>query len=428
MSTSTDDKTTGELCVLGELLGEGTFGKVYRIKDQQLVIKLIEIEKDDGLPELGELNLLRIIKHPNIMKLDSFVITDKYLGLILPLATTDLGKEFDYSKDQINKWMYQLLSAVYFLHRNKYYHGDIKPCNVLIINDNAVLSDLGLTGKIKNIFDEQQSLPSPQLWKKRGGDITGDIAEQKSNEYQDDIWALGVTFYHMVSRSLGIFNDEEVLSDYLVWDKEKKMKYLERKASGYVDLLMRLLNPIAKERTFNLRELLDNPIFLGHSKYINGKMANVDLDKLNNTFTKGETKKISKAIIDIRKYFYANRNFRNFKLPYNMLFNAIDIVYRIHANLTTSEDIACCFYISTKIYGLSFSTLKFHGLYLKNIIAREANIVKLLNGYLSRIMLTDYFDNKTCENFLDCIQYKPEVYKNLLKLGFKNLKVEDLPF
>lgn len=141
-----------ETPMLGELLGKGTFGKVYRIKDNKQAIKYVTSDKITGLSELGELANLKRFDHPYILKCEGFTINRYKLGIILSLASGDIHDTIDKCKDRIThvvltEWFYQIISAVYFLHKNGFYHCDIKPQNILFIHDKVVLADLGLLGK-----------------------------------------------------------------------------------------------------------------------------------------------------------------------------------------------------------------------------------------------------------------------------------------
>lgn len=155
--------------VLGKQLGKGSYGTVYKIEGQDRAIKYIKSSGSTGLKELGELNNLKRFDHPNILKCLEFIVDSKQLSIILPFATSDMLKASDNRNDvQLTKWFYQIISAVHFMHANSFYHCDIKPANILLVNGNAVLADMGLVGK-KNITTDDvcQSYTSPQLLYRR---------------------------------------------------------------------------------------------------------------------------------------------------------------------------------------------------------------------------------------------------------------------
>ena len=65
-----------------EKIGEGTYGVVYKAKDrvtnQIIALKRIRLEaEDEGIPStaIREISLLRELRHPNIVRLFIFYIT-----------------------------------------------------------------------------------------------------------------------------------------------------------------------------------------------------------------------------------------------------------------------------------------------------------------------------------------------------------------
>ena len=415
---------------LGEMLGQGSYGKVYRVLGRDLAMKQMNIDPEFGIPELKELSLLRIVNHPNILRLEDFVVTPAYVGLVLPLAKSDLAKRraFRSLEDALLcKWMYQLLSAMHFLHRNSYYHCDIKPANVLIINGDAVLSDLGLTGNVMNI-GACQSYPSPQLYVKRGTRMDSPIANTPSNEYQDDVWALGVTFFIMITGRQQPFHRSTSIDAYCATDTSAIDFLASALRPPYLDLLARLLNPSAVARSLNLLELLALPIFTENvdfprrlsRNYIDGSIISVPNDNPI-IFVEGVGAIVTRSIATFRLFFKQNQGAcPDVTLPYIMLFNAIDIMYRIYMFTTHSgtglvwdaETIACCFYISAKIFGLTeLHNLLFVSVDWNPMVRREPLIVNLLRGYLTRDLVIKYLDPSQYEKFLDWLQANPERYE-----------------
>jgi serine/threonine protein kinase len=413
---------------LEKFLGRGTYGEVYKIKDRNSAMKQINIDPNLGLRELGELNLLRIVRHPNILKLEDFVITDTYLGMILPLAKKDLQFE-QFGGINVDKWMYQLLSAIHFLHKNSYFHCDIKPANILIIKDNAILSDLGLTGNVMKM-GSCQSIASPQLMVKRGSILKSPIARQPSNEYQDDIWALGVTFFYMLTGTYGDFLEPDKTDQYI---NSNRIDFLtDHVQEQYVLLLSILINPEPEARSLNLLELLAFPIFSVHRNYLDGNIISA-INHAPVIFNDDVKTIFSGYIKKLRDVYAINKSIGMVvELPHIMLFNAIDMLYRIYETLKDANDnltpecVIACFYISVKIYGIrnieelsiaykqpSTITRLLNYIYgtTNNILSEEVKIVKALDGYLSRNLVISYLSKSQYEKFLNWLENNPERYE-----------------
>ena len=136
-----------------KLLGEGTFGKVFRVtlldsdKREKQAMKIIKSEDRYVDSAQLEINVLRKIRENDpkdeyscIRLLDDFM----YHGhpcLTFPIlgkSTYDFQKDNDYRPfkfDQVKKMSFQLIRAVKFLHDMKLTHTDLKPENILFVDD-----------------------------------------------------------------------------------------------------------------------------------------------------------------------------------------------------------------------------------------------------------------------------------------------------
>jgi len=136
-----------------KLLGEGTFGKVFRVtlldtdKREKQAMKIIKSEDRYVDSAQLEINVLRKIRDADpkdefscIRLLDDFM----YHGhpcLTFPIlgkSTYDFQKDNDYRPfkfDQVKKMSFQLIRAVKFLHDMKLTHTDLKPENILFVDD-----------------------------------------------------------------------------------------------------------------------------------------------------------------------------------------------------------------------------------------------------------------------------------------------------
>ncbi|KAI5302871.1 hypothetical protein KEM56_000264, partial [Ascosphaera pollenicola] len=157
-ATARRRETTFGHYVLGQTLGEGEFGKVKlgwkRETGAQVAIKLIRREtlgsNPQRLPKIyREINILKELNHPNIVRLHEIVETDRYIGIILAYASG--GELFDYIlkhrylKDHSARKLFaQLISGVGYLHKKGIVHRDLKLENLLLDkNRNIIITDFG---------------------------------------------------------------------------------------------------------------------------------------------------------------------------------------------------------------------------------------------------------------------------------------------
>lgn len=85
-----------------ELIGEGTYGVVYKAKDTDsgeiYALKKIRLEsEDEGIPStaIREIALLKELQHPNIVRLVNVLHTDKKLTLVFEYLDQDLKRLLD---------------------------------------------------------------------------------------------------------------------------------------------------------------------------------------------------------------------------------------------------------------------------------------------------------------------------------------------
>lgn len=87
---------------LGKTLGQGTFGKVregtHLLTHEKVAIKILEKEKINDQADINrvmrEIQILKIVRHPNIVQLYEIIETSKQLFLIMEYAPG--GELFDH--------------------------------------------------------------------------------------------------------------------------------------------------------------------------------------------------------------------------------------------------------------------------------------------------------------------------------------------
>ena len=128
-------------------LGKGSFGSVYKVKHKTTgkiramkIIKneeILEYEQMLGNDFLKEIEVLKELEHPNIVKIIEYYIDNKNHYIITELLNG--GELFDaiikfkkFNEKKAAYIMKQILSALNYLHSKGVVHRDIKPENILI--------------------------------------------------------------------------------------------------------------------------------------------------------------------------------------------------------------------------------------------------------------------------------------------------------
>ena len=166
-------RKTEDLYKIMSQVGEGTFGKVYKARNQlsgiHVALKRIRMEGEkDGFPvtAMREIKLLQSLKHDNVVKLHEMMVSKGKLcitsgvsclytviGLVymvLEYAHHDLvgvlqQTQFILEPSHLKALSMQMLSGLAYLHLKGIIHRDLKASNILINSEGQLkLADFGL--------------------------------------------------------------------------------------------------------------------------------------------------------------------------------------------------------------------------------------------------------------------------------------------
>ena len=130
--------------ILIETLGEGSFGKVYKVKQRNtnLTFAMKLVKKDQNAQSgqknyLNEIYILRKLDHPNILNIFEYFSNEKYWFFVMEYCRGgDLYEkicEMKYYDETTAAYiMKQLLSCVSYLNQLGIAHRDLKPENMMV--------------------------------------------------------------------------------------------------------------------------------------------------------------------------------------------------------------------------------------------------------------------------------------------------------
>ncbi|KAK9706983.1 hypothetical protein RND81_07G165100 [Saponaria officinalis] len=140
-----------------EILGEGTYGIVYKAIDTQtnqtVAIKKIRLGKQKegvNFTALREIKLLKELKDPNVIQLIDAFPHKENLHLVFEYMESDLeavirDRNIVLSPADVKSYLHMTLKALAFCHKKWVLHRDMKPNNLLLAADGQLkLGDFGL--------------------------------------------------------------------------------------------------------------------------------------------------------------------------------------------------------------------------------------------------------------------------------------------
>ncbi|ELA48326.1 CMGC/CDK/CRK7 protein kinase [Vavraia culicis subsp. floridensis] len=234
-------------------IGEGTYGAVYlsEFNSQKYALKkILNTNAEDGLPVMlvREIKILKMVEHPNIIKLVDIAVVDndhgvlpgKAVFLVFDYVENDLLRltmSKKYEEHEIRKVIGQILTGVRFLHSRNIMHRDIKTSNILIDCDlNVKIADFGLSKHMNDsdavyFSDENNADDNPvennltanvvTLWYRAPEILLGE-----SYSYKIDIWSIGCILMEMVLNA-------NVMKGRNVDDQLKRIKRVLARLGGY---------------------------------------------------------------------------------------------------------------------------------------------------------------------------------------------------
>nr|XP_014429901.1 serine/threonine-protein kinase DCLK2 isoform X1 [Pelodiscus sinensis] len=187
---------------VGKVIGDGNFAVVKecveRSTGKEFALKIIDKAKCCGKEHLieNEVSILRQVKHPNIIMLIEEMDTPTELYLVMELVKG--GDLFDaitsstkYTERDGSAMVYNLASALKYLHGLNIVHRDIKPENLLVCEypdgtKSLKLGDFGLATVVEGPLYTVCGTPTY---------VAPEIIAETGYGLKVDIWAAGVITY-----------------------------------------------------------------------------------------------------------------------------------------------------------------------------------------------------------------------------------------
>ncbi|QIN54162.1 protein kinase [Cedratvirus kamchatka] len=256
-------------------LGEGGYGKVYKVKHEGEEKALKCFDYTHGLDCPWELEILSK-KIPGLLYDLGRVDWNGNLGVLLPLAQCDL-KTYIKSKPDLDPIVSSLCLSLSNMHKHGYYHLDLKPENVLVFEGGEIiLADFSISRPAGMKVCKQKftthNFRAPELFFPSKDLCLSD---------KMDSWSLGILLLEILT-GFTLSGSEDTIFKKLhdLFSLDKKEKTLSQVPEKYYSLVWGLLeldpkkrlslseNPLEKANKFKVRFLTSDKLVPYYEKCV----------------------------------------------------------------------------------------------------------------------------------------------------------------
>ena len=259
-----------EIYEIRQVLGKGKFGLVklgiHRGSGRKVAIKIINkklVTPIDVQQVKTEIDILKIAKHPNIIKLYDVFENENYIYIIMEYcAGGDLfsyieKRGFRLPETRAAEIIHKLSTAVYFLHEYGVVHRDLKPENILM-TDNSSNADIRLVD-----FGLGKIIGPGEMCTDPFGTfsyVAPEVLKEKPYSFKVDLFAIGIIAYLLVAGFLPFDHEtsEKEIARQTVYEPTpfpiSIWKNISNEARMFVDNLLQK-NP---EKRMDIKEVLQH--------------------------------------------------------------------------------------------------------------------------------------------------------------------------
>ncbi|NP_064362.1 serine/threonine-protein kinase DCLK1 isoform 1 [Mus musculus] len=261
--------TITERYKVGRTIGDGNFAVVKecieRSTAREYALKIIKKSKCRGKEHMiqNEVSILRRVKHPNIVLLIEEMDVPTELYLVMELVKG--GDLFDaitstskYTERDASGMLYNLASAIKYLHSLNIVHRDIKPENLLVYehqdgSKSLKLGDFGLATIVDGPLYTVCGTPTY---------VAPEIIAETGYGLKVDIWAAGVITYILLCGFppfRGSGDDQEVLFDQILMGQVDFPSPYWDNVSDSAKELINMMLLVNVDQRFSAVQVLEHP-------------------------------------------------------------------------------------------------------------------------------------------------------------------------
>ncbi|MGZ4787911.1 MAG: TonB family protein [Terriglobales bacterium] len=183
--------------VLAEYVGGTAHKAVYRttVSGQSAAIKLIQTDPTTSATQLSRIETAGQLSHPHLLRVLQTGRTEidgsEFVYIVTEYAEENLGQVLPdraLTKEEARQVVEAVLKALAYLHEQGLVHADLKPANIMAVNDQLKLSVDGIQGVGEPLHRQPDAHDPPE--------------SAKALSPASDVWSVGMTLVEVLTRQL----------------------------------------------------------------------------------------------------------------------------------------------------------------------------------------------------------------------------------
>ena len=269
---------------LGNIIGEGSYGRVYEALDedrgQLIAVKIIDKNNlntinnsnnnSQSLSSIeGEIEILSKLNHKNIVKYSYSSQSKNHLKIFFEYCECGsiakmLSNYKSFNEKIIRKYTKEMLEGLEYLHAHSIIHRDIKGANILVDrNGICKLSDFGGAKIIKEDFEKTSTMRGTPNW------MAPEVIKYNENTRFSDIWSVGCTVIEMINGEPPFSNIKNPFKVLFHIINCKEPPQIPKNCSFNLQHFIYSCLKINPWERLNVCQLLTHPFIIGDLNYSN---------------------------------------------------------------------------------------------------------------------------------------------------------------
>ena len=200
-----------------QCLGTGRFANVIKVcslvNQRIYAMKIMDYDDEDVEKSynLNEIEVIKTLKHPNIVRYYKSFIENKKIYIIMEYfdngdlkdyikaLKNDQNKTTNKNKAEIWNIFYQCMSGLNYLHKTGVIHRDIKPQNIFMTKNKIIkIGDFGVSAKFKDNINLKKIKTLKNTFAGTFETIAPEVFKKYKYNEKSDIYSMGCVFYEIL--------------------------------------------------------------------------------------------------------------------------------------------------------------------------------------------------------------------------------------